>query len=163
MNDISKNFIDNLRVTSESPRLSNDEFNNLKKAYDANKLAAMEAMGTTLAEFGIGVPVGLLTNLFDSLMAVPKLFIDPQGLSDEARNSKYGEGPLTRKLMEGLTEDGPLAEGARRASKTMGNTSGDAREYAAERQRRVNQKTLETAKMLDPMNFFRNLRNNTNK
>ena len=157
---MENSFLNNIRINSQNatPMYSDAEYKKLQKARDVNKSAVMDAIGQSFSQFGIGVPVGLVTHLADSIMALPQLAMNPEQFAKDTSNQKMGQ--LTDRLIEGLFETGPMAKAKKNDESEMRRTSSKAKEAHKEQIRRANAAQQKIAGMIDPVSFINNLRNN---
>jgi hypothetical protein len=157
---MENSFLNNIRINSRdvTPMHSDFEYKRLQNARDVNKSAVIDAIGQSFSQFGIGVPVGLVTHLADSIMALPQLAMNPEQFAEDTSHQKMGQ--LTDRLIEGLFETGPMAKAKKNDESEMHRTSSKAKEANKEQSRRAAASQIKMVDLLDPSNFIKNLRKN---
>jgi len=156
MNDsFSKSFLDSLQAKPRGPQLSNEDYAKLKEVYDANRAATSSAKGAAAAKVAedaiVRLPIGLFAHLLDALELPFNIFSGEgsDGLSKHTQQviNSAGDPEASPSLKLLLHNNDELKQ-----------TGSGAKAYEEERRNRASAKQLETADLLDPMNFLKNLR-----
>lgn len=163
MNDsFSKSFLDSLQVKPRGPQISKEDYARLREAYDANKAAASSAKGAAVGKVAedalVRLPLGVIAHLMDAAKLPFQLIFDPEGLSRELNGTQGGT--YTDAVVQSASdpEASPSLNLLLKNNEELKQTGSGAKAYEEERRNRASAKQLETANMLDPMNFLKNLR-----
>jgi len=147
-----EDFISKLKVQNIQPQYSDSEYQQLKQTEDANNAATRSKLLKDITSLVAGVgPLGV-SALMDAALFLPRLVT-----GDDVSSSEVKAHPLYSRGEQGFKENMNRITAEDR--KTMQRTYSDAIAARNEQARRATSQQLQSAQMLDPSSFLKNLRN----